>query len=63
MYIHVNYKWINKMEMSTINLRISKELKEDFEKYAKSRDLTTSQLIRHFMTYQVEQFKKVSEKK
>ncbi len=49
--------------MSTINLRLPKELKEDFEKYAKSKDLTTSQLIRHFMVYKVDEYKKRSEKK
>ena len=51
------------MEMSTINLRLPKELKEDFEIYAKYRDITTSQLIRQYMSYQVEQFKKMNEKK
>lgn len=52
-----------KMSDTTINLRLPKQLKEDFELYAKSRDLTTSQLIRHFMTYQVQQFKKMNAKK
>lgn len=42
------------MEQTTINLRLPLELKEAFEAIAKARDLTSSQMIRHFMAHQVE---------
>lgn len=44
------------MDKTTINFRTTEELKNAFEIVAKSNDLTSSQMLRHFMKYKVEQY-------
>lgn len=48
------------MEEKIITFRIDEKTKKEFEKIAKEQDLTTSQMLRHFMRDVVESY---SEKK
>ena len=50
------------MEQTTINLRVPLELKEAFDIVAKEKDITASQMIRHYMRFEVERYKEKNEK-
>lgn len=51
------------MESTTLNLRLPTDLKNAFEIVAKARDLTSSQMLRHYMKYEVEQHMKTNNQK
>lgn len=44
------------MTETVLNFRVEKELKRAFEAVAESKDLTTSQMLRHFMRESVKEF-------
>ena len=46
------------MDSTTINLRLPSDLKNGFDLVAKSRDLTSSQMLRHYMRFEVENYMK-----
>lgn len=48
------------MDSTTINFRTTSDLKNAFEIVAKSKDLTSSQMLRHYMKWEVEQFMKAN---
>lgn len=59
--LHCIYNLITRvyiMDSTTINLRLPSDLKNAFELVAKSKDLTSSQMLRHYMRFEVENYMK-----
>lgn len=52
LYIQDNYI----MKEVILNFRVDETLKKGFEKVAESMDLTTSQMLRKYMRYEVERY-------
>lgn len=50
------------MSEKILTLRVPTELKNEFDKVAKEKDITTSQMIRAYMRYEVEQLQRRQEK-
>ena len=46
------------MEEKILTLRVPAELKNGFDKVAKEKDITASQMIRAYMRYEIEQLEK-----
>ena len=46
------------MAEKIINFRVDEDLKNAFELVAKQRDITSSQLLRHYMRHEVQQYLK-----
>lgn len=55
--IYINTKGFNIMNEKIVTFRIEQQMKYEFEKYAKSIDLTASQLLRQFVRETVEKNK------
>lgn len=46
------------MKEVLLNFRVNEALKKGFEQVAKSKDLTSSQMLRGYMKYEVEKYMK-----
>jgi len=61
MFYHVKTLYIQDkdiMKEVILNFRVDETLKKGFEKVAKSHDLTSSQMLRSYMRYEVDRYMK-----
>ena len=59
MFYHVNTLYIQDkdiMKEVILNFRVDEALKKGFEQVAKSKDLTSSQMLRAYMKWEVEKY-------